>query len=245
MNINESARNWTQLGKEDPMWAILSGKEKRGNKWEKEEFFSTGREDIKNILDKIQESGFSVRFGTALDFGCGIGRLSQALAARFEKVHGVDISESMIQQARQHNAFGDAVTYHLNVKSDLSLLPRNHFDFICSIIVLQHIRPEYQVLYIADFMELLAPGGVAFFQTIHARGLRAAAPGWLVDEYRRIKHKGRSYLPMYGVTPSTVRKVIEEHGGYVQQQQSVRPADEAAGRFASDLHIVGKKKVVA
>ena len=39
----------------------------------------------------------------ALDFGCGAGRLSRALAAHFEHVVGVDVSASMIETARALN----------------------------------------------------------------------------------------------------------------------------------------------
>ena len=39
----------------------------------------------------------------ALDFGCGVGRLTRALGTRFESALGVDISAGMIEQARRLN----------------------------------------------------------------------------------------------------------------------------------------------
>jgi 2-polyprenyl-3-methyl-5-hydroxy-6-metoxy-1,4-benzoquinol methylase len=218
MNIEQAARNWKQLGENDPMWAILSAENKRGNKWSRDDFFATGREDVESILKTVQEAGLTINFGTALDFGCGLGRLSQALAFHFQHVYGVDVSESMIEQARQHNKFGDRVEYHLNVKTDLQLLPKKQFDFVCSLIVLQHIPPRHQLLYLAGFMDLLRPGGVAFFQTIHARGLRALFPNWFVELYRGAKHRGKPYIPMFGVKPSRVEQVIRDHGCILRKQ---------------------------
>lgn len=43
----------------------------------------------------------------ALDFGCGVGRLTQALAAHFDEVTGVDISPSMIKLAKKYSRHGD------------------------------------------------------------------------------------------------------------------------------------------
>lgn len=39
--------------------------------------------------------------GVALDFGCGVGRLTRALAAFFDRATGVDISSSMIEEAKK------------------------------------------------------------------------------------------------------------------------------------------------
>ena len=39
MNINDSHRNWTELGKDDPLWVVLTDPDKKGGKWTEEEFF--------------------------------------------------------------------------------------------------------------------------------------------------------------------------------------------------------------
>jgi ubiquinone/menaquinone biosynthesis C-methylase UbiE len=40
---------------------------------------------------------------SALDFGCGVGRMARSFASQFESYTGVDISEAMIEQAREWN----------------------------------------------------------------------------------------------------------------------------------------------
>jgi 2-polyprenyl-3-methyl-5-hydroxy-6-metoxy-1,4-benzoquinol methylase len=103
MNIQQAHKIWTQSGDNDPMWAVLTDAEKRGRKWNAEEFFATGREEISGALQRIRDTGLTVKDGAASDFGCGLSRLSQALAQHFQQVDGVDVSASMIRQAQQFN----------------------------------------------------------------------------------------------------------------------------------------------
>jgi SAM-dependent methyltransferase len=105
-----------------------------------------------------------VRPGRALDFGCGVGRLTQALAGKFSECDGVDIAPSMIARANELNRFGNRCRYHVNDRNDLALFGDDVFDLIYSDIVLQHIPPEFGAAYIRDFTGVLAPGGVLVFQ---------------------------------------------------------------------------------
>ncbi|WP_420485333.1 class I SAM-dependent methyltransferase [Iningainema tapete] len=101
---------------------------------------------------------------TALDFGCGVGRLSQAMVQYFETVHGVDISPSMLKLADKYNQHGSKCKYHLNDQDNLKLFPDNYFDFIYSKITLQHMEPQYSRRYIREFLRILAPQGLLIFQ---------------------------------------------------------------------------------
>jgi ubiquinone/menaquinone biosynthesis C-methylase UbiE len=75
----------------------------------------------------------------ALDFGCGVGRLTRALAKDFRRCYGVDISESMIAKARELNQSLPGCEFVLNTQGDLALFPDNHFDMIYTCRVLQHL----------------------------------------------------------------------------------------------------------
>jgi SAM-dependent methyltransferase len=174
MDLELLKENWEAFGDQDPLWAILTVPDRRGGRWDLDEFLQTGETEIAGVLDELAAFGVRVRPGRALDFGCGVGRLTQALAGRFERSDGVDIATSMVEEARRINRFGDRVQYHLNA-GDLSLFESQSFDLVLSIIVLQHMEPEYAARYIAEFVRVLKVGGIAVFQLPTGRPVTATA----------------------------------------------------------------------
>src|SRR4051794_16148664 len=88
---------WDELGSSDPLWAIASLPEKRGNRWDIAEFLKTGKEDLNRYREVLgRMAGVPDRFKHVLDFGCGVGRLSLVWANCADKVTGVDVSGPMI-----------------------------------------------------------------------------------------------------------------------------------------------------
>jgi ubiquinone/menaquinone biosynthesis C-methylase UbiE len=219
------------------MWAILNDPACKQDAWTADDFFQTGRDHIKNVLQKALPEGR----GKALDFGCGIGRLTQALAGHFESVDGVDISNSMIENAKKLNRFPDRVTYHLNQQDNLSLFPSNQYDFVCSVIVLQHMPSFLQRNYIGEFIRLLKPGGIVFFQCNHTRGWRSLVPDWVSEFYRKIKYKNGAipYTPHYGIPVKDVREIIKHAGGTIVKYESA-PYTSRPNRWRSDDFCVKK-----
>lgn len=209
------------FGSRDPLWAILTHPERKGRRWDVAEFFETGVGEVKHVLAYV--SALAPHFGKrrALDFGCGVGRLTQALSEHFEEVYGVDISSAMIQQARGHNRHGDRCHYVVNEVDDLHIFPNEHFDFIYSNITLQHMPARYSQRYLAEFLRVLAPGGVLLFQlpsvvrksgsTLAGRTLRKFYYRFLWD----LLHPQTPYMGMYGIPKETVIRLINRHGGRV------------------------------
>jgi 2-polyprenyl-3-methyl-5-hydroxy-6-metoxy-1,4-benzoquinol methylase len=98
-----------------------------------------------------------------LDVGCGIGRWSRQLAARGAEVVGVDLSETMIDEARRrtaHEPFANRVEYRT---SDLRTLDLGRqFDAIFAVTVLQHILDDAGFARAAaNLARHLAPSGRA------------------------------------------------------------------------------------
>ena len=166
MDLSDLQTHWNALGEQDPLWAIMSDPSRRGNRWNLEEFFDWGVREVDEIFNEKDRLQFlpTAGVGRALDFGCGVGRLTQALAARFATCDGVDIAASMIEHARLYNRFGDRCRYHLNTQDDLALFQDDSFDFILTIAVLQHMEPRYALKYLQEFLRVLAPRGIAVFQ---------------------------------------------------------------------------------
>jgi SAM-dependent methyltransferase len=163
MNIQGLKQHWNRLGKVDPLWAILTNAEKRGNRWQRYEFFRTGEEEVAMIMRYVRSLGIDLRRSRALDFGCGVGRLTQALGSYFAEVCGVDIAPSMIRLAEKYNRHAGNCKYYLNDRADLKLFDDATFDFIYTSITLQHMEPAYAKAYLKEFLRVLVPGGISVF----------------------------------------------------------------------------------
>jgi SAM-dependent methyltransferase len=162
VDINELRDAWNTLGEKDPMWAVLTEHTRRGGKWDPEEFFATGRREIGEVLASLAPLGLPAGRRSALDFGCGVGRLTQALAEHFDDVTGVDIAASMLESARR---FNDRPNVHfvLNEQPHLAVVPDASIDLVYTTIVLQHMAPELALGYLDEFARVLRPGGAAVF----------------------------------------------------------------------------------
>ena len=232
MTLKDVQKTYEDYGKDDPLYAVLSRKDTRDNKWDVDEFFASGREEIADAMRHLAGLGVEVNKGRAMDFGCGVGRLTQALCEEFSEAVGVDISYSMIENAEKHNKFGDRCEYRVNTTDDLAQLGDTSFDFVYSNISLQHSPPEASSKYIAEFFRILRSGGVALFQIPsgprHAPGLLGAKiysikRGPLRRFWKRIR--GLPPVEIHYVNQSLVEEIIKASGGRLidaTQQGSVR-----------------------
>jgi SAM-dependent methyltransferase len=163
MKLWQVRRHWDALAKVDPYFAVLTDPDKQGHRWAIDEFFSTGVAEVEKDLEQVRSCGASVAAQSALDFGCGAGRLTQALAPHFAGVTGVDISPEMISLAREHCKKPNVSFVH-NSGPHLGLFADNSFSFVYSRITLQHVAPRYTRRYLREFIRVLAPGGVLSVQ---------------------------------------------------------------------------------
>lgn len=163
-------RDWEELSQLDPLFAILTEKEKQFGKWDPKEFFASGQAEIDALMKSCGIPAGD--HGRALDFGCGVGRLSNALRLYFGDVWGVDVSSGMVELARRYVT---SCSFVVNQSDNLSQFGNDSFDFIYSNIVLQH-QPSKEIArsYIREFVRLLKPEGMAVFQMPYKLSLRHA-----------------------------------------------------------------------
>ena len=159
--LERYVREWEENAAADQLWVILTDPERYGRKWNQQEFFATGEEEVRRVLAFMAGVGVPLPRGRFLDFGCGVGRISRALHPHFENGIGVDISAHMIELAR---AYVPGIEFAVNQGATLAGIPDAAVDFIWSHIVLQHIPNQFQRGYLAEFMRVLRPGGLAAFQ---------------------------------------------------------------------------------
>lgn len=213
-------RTFEKLGREDPLYGVLTDHSRRHNKWDHEEFFATGVAEIGEVIGYLNRLALGSQRESVLDFGCGVGRLSQALAAHFERVVGIDIADSMILRAREFNRVGERVEYLVNTTDDLALFQNDMFDFVYSNITLQHIPPESSTKYIQEFFRVLRPGGVAVFQVPSGWEYRPGSLSGLLYTLRRryLRRawkiiRGRAPYEMHYVPVEQVKALVASGGG--------------------------------
>ncbi|MEW5991773.1 MAG: class I SAM-dependent methyltransferase [Chloroflexota bacterium] len=187
--MDQNRRDWDELGRLDALWAILSDPSKRHGRWEIDEFLATGRLEIDRALITAARWGLPRRHDRALDFGCGVGRLTRALGSQFSSVLGVDISAVMVARAVVMHADMPGCQFEVLPDAGLVGLEDGSFDCIYSRIVLQHITDRRTTeAHIRAFVRLLADGGLLVF------GLPASIP-----LRRRIQLRPRLYSALRSV----------------------------------------------
>lgn len=174
MGDRDTDADWRELGATQPYWGVLTHPDYRTENLTPanlEAFYASGGEYISDIVRKLKAATGKSAGGRALDFGCGAGRLTEAMTAYAPSVTGFDISPGMLAEARKR---GGKATY-------VDAMPDGPFDWINSFIVLQHIPPDRGLVLIEDLLARLAPGGqVSLHVTVWREGplKEASASGW-------------------------------------------------------------------
>lgn len=241
-DLERLRETWRTLGADDPLWAILSRPDKRGGRWNADEFFAAGETEIAGIEGWCAHIGRPRERRLALDFGCGVGRLTRALASRYTEVVGVDISPSMLEQARRLNAHLANVRFVENAQPHLAFIPDASVDLVYSVITLHHIPPPLQCAYIAEFLRMLAPGGMAIFQIAsdYARGWRGFGyrllPNRLLNPLRRRVHASAAAAEMHRLAEAEVAAIAAAAGRHILQALDV---DSAGAGFHGRMFCIG------
>lgn len=164
--------DWEEIGRTNPYYGVLTDPRFKSDNLTEEvlaDFFRSGAHGIAHEADWLKGRYPDFAPKSALDFGCGVGRLTRALASVTGDAFGVDISDSMLAEARRNVPVGAMFSREL---------PDRVFDWIVSLIVFQHIPPERGYPLLKALMARLAPGGFFTLQFALYRDPRhAPVPG--------------------------------------------------------------------
>jgi SAM-dependent methyltransferase len=177
--------DWRALGETQPYWAVLSSPDMRTETITPEGvegFYASGRQYIAQVAAWLADATGSPPAGRALDFGCGAGRLTEAMTDYAQEVVGVDVSPGMLALARKR---GGLATY-------TDRIPQGPFDWINSFIVFQHIEPIRGLPILEELLSKLAPGGAVSLQItiwFEPRNIWPEPTGWRRLFRDRIRRK--------------------------------------------------------
>ncbi len=243
MDFDQVRRDWTTLGARDPLWAVSVAPDKRGGRWDVDEFLAQGRRDVDRAREWLAALGLPTRWERVLDFGCGAGRLSQALAAFSDEVVGVDVSVPMLETARALDRSDGTCRFVLNEAPDLHVFPSGSFDFVYSELVLQHLPRRVIAGYLAEFVRVLRPGAVALVQCTTRPLWTVKGLVWRVAPRPVVRLAQRALLGypapmlMTAVPAARLRSVVREHGGEVVDTATTR---EPATHWVSSRYVIRK-----
>ena len=161
---NDPDRDWERFGAEDPYYSILNTEAYRRHLLDDatiEEIFRSGESCVEGFLHFAERHFGPNPRHSALDYGCGVGRLLVSLSGRFDTVTGVDVSPSMLSEAEQHCARTGSGNVSLMLSDDELSRVETSFDFIVSYLVLQHVPVRRGEIIIRQLLKRLNLGGVA------------------------------------------------------------------------------------
>jgi ubiquinone/menaquinone biosynthesis C-methylase UbiE len=174
-----------------------------------EEFEKAGRREAEEVLAPLIRPT-----DTVLDLGCGIGRVVRYVAPLCSEIWAVDVSERMLELARQRLRDVPNVRFALGGGRSLpEEVPSASVDLVYSLLTLQHVEREHAFMLLRDVRRVLRDGGRAYL----------TFPNLLSDtyldhfvEYSERDETGNPARARF-YTPQEVERVLPAAGFVVEQ----------------------------
>jgi SAM-dependent methyltransferase len=164
---------WEEWGRRDPYFGVITNPKFRLSELTaaaRREFFLSGEVHVHYVLQFIRrhvDAGFAAK--RVLDFGCGVGRTLVGFAAQAEQVVGLDVSPSMLLEARRNCDEHKRDNVQLLLSDDTLSLLKGEYDLIHSCIVFQHIPVARGRVIFSRLLSFLRPGGIGALQLTYAK----------------------------------------------------------------------------
>lgn len=209
--------DWDARARRDPLWYIACDEGK-----DEAQFLESGRRAVTLLLEGL--GPLLPARESALEIGCGVGRLLELMAGEFRELYGVDVSREMVRQGRERLASLPQI-HLLEVDGAGGLpFPEDQFDFCFSFITFHHI-PVKEVLcrYIAEARRVLRPGGIFRF---HLFGRPEGVLQALRERFtKKSTWRGRKF------THREIRAITERAGFEVIESRYVEALPGQRGAF--------------
>jgi ubiquinone/menaquinone biosynthesis C-methylase UbiE len=158
---DQMRREWDAIARENAYYGIASWDEFADpSAMDEQRFWRSGAALADNLLAHLGLEDTAAL--TAVEIGCGNGRVTHRLAERFREVWAFDISPEMIAraEARWHELAN--VRFVVGRGADLEPVPTASCDIVLSFITLHHVTDPAVVLsYLRETARVLHAGGRA------------------------------------------------------------------------------------
>lgn len=172
---------WEKFGRDEPYFGVLAHEKFTLKQIDqnRDEFFSSGNGAVARIIGRCEDHFGHVRRRRVLDHGCGVGRLTFAFAEQFEEVVALDVSPSMLVEAKANALQFGFSNVTFDVADDWLSNAVGTFDFVNSHMVLQHIPVRRGLRIMSRMLDKLKEGGGFHFHiSIRTDRLRSRGLWW-------------------------------------------------------------------
>jgi SAM-dependent methyltransferase len=241
-SLDAIRRDWDNRAREDARkyinWPDVPNEEAA--------FFASGKTDYdRYVTPFLKKMEFDPRDKSALEIGCGIGRIARWMSQDFDQYIGVDVSPEMIRQAASYQL--PRATFQSVSGGDLADIANDSVDFVWSFAVFQHVPDRCAIFnYFQETSRVLRPGGIF---RLHMKGLWSLPLGRFVFEagFPGLNRKGD--VPRLGLPFVRLRHLDTWQGRSIRPDEAVKKCESAglevfdiAGKWTTMMWIGGRKK---
>ena len=205
--FKRTADAWEHMGFTEPYWSVLTQPQYTVERIAQntEQFYESGGPLFRTFLATLKRNGFNpADLHTCLEVGCGVGRMTGYLAETFAKVLAADISGQHLVMAKNYltsQNISNVDFIHWQNLQQVQQLPQ--VDVVLSVITLQHNPPPIMAWLLAQLLNSLKQGGVAFIQLPTYRN------GYMFEAERYLHSPQDNKIEMHFLPQTEVFKVIE------------------------------------
>jgi SAM-dependent methyltransferase len=223
---------WSHLGQVRPHFSVLTNQRFLPENLPQsiEHFWASGELEAEGVVAMLSAHRLAPAGAVCVEYGCGVGRVTVGLARHFGQVHGYDISDGHLAEARARVDACALGNVQLHLCADAILEELTPCDVFYSRIVLQHNPPPLMAELVKMALSALRPGGIAIFQLpIYAEGYTFDLDAWLASP-------PAMDMEMHCLPQSLVFRLIAQAGCIPLEVRE----DDSAGdqRYISNLFIV-------
>jgi SAM-dependent methyltransferase len=159
---------FTANARDRPHWTVLTAPRFEPDQFEanREQFFQSGRNAVRTFRVFAARAGVDLAaYRSCFELGCGVGRVTVALAEVFQRVIGADIAPPMLAEAERSAAAFKVTNIQWLLTNRFAIFDEiAEFDVFYTGIVLQHNPPPVMGFLLTRLLGKLRPGGVGYFQ---------------------------------------------------------------------------------
>ena len=203
-------QEWEHLGATEPYWSVVTQPQYYQAEFatHSEQFYTSGKYSADVFLAALRRCGVNpAQLDLCLEVGCGVGRVTWALAAAFNKLIAADISRHHLNIAESYlggNGVHNVEYQHWQTVHAIRQLPK--LCAILSVITLQHNPPPVMAWMLKELLGKLRPGGVACIQFPTYRN------GYVFEVDRYLHSTPPNTLEMHFLPQQDVFRIMTDAG---------------------------------